>query len=131
MASESVTIQEIPLAAETAQENSPENIVETPETQEIIPEPAAKKRGRPPGSRNRPKAAPEPAPKPKARAKEKRRVVHVEESSSEEEEPQPRSRGGVVALDRSTLAAEVLNLLQAQHVDRAAARRARYASWFQ
>ena len=136
-------IEEIPI--EPASAAAPEEIQE--DIQEIKPTiPEKKGRGRPAGSKNKPKeAAPKPSasrgsraakakPKPKARPVEEE---HEEESSSEEEErppPRRRAKQAVAAaqpLDRRALAAEVLDLLQQQRYSRASARRDHYASWFQ
>ena len=118
-------IQEIPL------DDIPEEVVE--EEPEVVVA-APKKRGRPAGALNKAKAAPKPpkpkpapAPAPKTKAK-KKRYVPPSPSSSEDEEPRAVRAPEV---DRRTLAAEVLGLLQDQRVSRGMARRQHYATWFQ
>ena len=120
-------IQEIPL------DDIPEEVVE--EEPEVVVA-APKKRGRPPGAQNKAKAAPKPpkpkpapAPAPKTKAK-KKRYVPPSPSSSEDEEPRA-VRRQAPEVDRRTLAAEVLGLLQDQRVSRGMARRQHYATWFQ
>ena len=120
-------IQEIPL------DDIPEEVVE--EEPEVVVA-APKKRGRPAGALNKAKAAPKPpkhkpapAPAPKTKAK-KKRYVPPSPSSSEDEEPRA-VRGQAPEVDRRTLAAEVLGLLQDQRVSRGMARRQHYATWFQ
>jgi hypothetical protein len=118
-------IQEISL------DDIPEEVVE--EEPEVVVA-APKKRGRPPGAQNKAKPAPKPskpkpapAPAPKTKAK-KKRYVPPSPSSSEDEAPRAVQAPEV---DRRTLAAEVLGLLQDQRVSRGMARRQHYATWFQ
>ena len=122
-------IQEIPLDAVEA----PEAVPEVEDIQEVEA-PAPKKRGRPPGVKNKAKAP--PAPKPKATAKRKAYVPpSPAESSSGEDTPPPRARRPArqtpEPLDRRALAADVLGLLQEQRMSRGVARRTHYATWFQ
>ena len=127
------TSEEIPLDnQETVQET--QDIPE--ETQDIAEEnvepPAPKKKGRPPGSRNKPKPepkAPPPKPAPKPKPKPKRKPVVEEEYDSEEEEYQPQRRAP--ELDRHQLASEVLGLLQQQRYHQATRKANHYRSWFQ
>jgi hypothetical protein len=122
-------IQEIPLDAVEA----PEAVPEVEDIQEVEA-PAPKKRGRPPGVKNKAKAPPAPKAKPKAKRK-----AYVPpspaESSSGEDTPPPRARRPArqtpEPLDRRALAADVLGLLQEQRMSRGVARRTHYASWFQ
>jgi hypothetical protein len=136
-------IEEIPI--EPASAAAPEEIQE--EIQEDIQEnqptiPEKKGRGRPAGSKNKPKEA---AAKPKAKAKAKAKRVEYEYDDEEDyddeamptELPPPRRAAlrrptatAAQPLDRHTLAAEVLDLLQQQRYSRASARRDHYASWF-
>ena len=106
------------------------------EPDEAEPTPAPKKRGRPFGAKAKakPKAKVEPKA-PKVDTKKKQRVV--EESESEEEivvkkrtrrpAPEPEARIPTT----QDVAFEVMQLLSNRHVDQAAQRRAKYASWFQ
>ena len=109
----------------------------------LTPEPVAapKKRGRPKGSVNRPKV--EPKPKAVAKPKPKPRRPPTPEES-EEETPPPRKRRAPrrasaespdsVSPEPPTsrdIAAEVLHLLSNRHVETKAAKRHKYASWFQ
>ena len=142
-------IQEVPLDSEAPPTISEENTVETsPENAA----PAKRGRGRPPGAKNKPRPPTEPAPpsqpvhatpkakqKPKVKAKAKAYAPASESESSEEEVPparrarRPHASSASVAnpeMERAQLAAEVLSLLQRQHVARASARRHTYASWF-
>jgi len=135
-------IQEIPLDAVEAPEATPEMVAEQVDTAEI-PAPAPKKRGRPPGVKNKAKAPPAPKAKPKAKRKAYGREAPArsavppspDESSSEEDTPPPRARRPArhtpEPLDRRALAADVLGLLQEQRMSRGVARRNHYASWFQ
>ena len=88
--------------------------------------PAPKRKGRPPGAKNKPKP---PAPKPKPKAKVKKQPEY-EEYESEEEEPPRRRSTQAAEVDRHQLAAEVLGLLQQQLYNQTTARRSHYASWF-
>ena len=132
-------IQEIPLEVEEPIENSQEEIQDNKEN-----EPAPKKRGRPPGAKNKarpspPTAPPPPPPAPKPKSK-KRAVKEIEyETESESDETAPRrsrrnaeipEAASVVHLDRHALASDVLTILQQQRYDRSNARRNHYASWF-
>lgn len=139
MAAAESEIQEVPLEPVAEAQISEENTTEIEEPTENEP-PPIKKRGRPPGAKNKPKQEPKPQPKAKPKPKAKRAVQPYaqEESESSEEEPQqvlqrPRAQRRAAAppeLDRTQLAAEVLGLLQQQHVAKASARRRTYASWF-
>ena len=128
------TIEEIPLDNQETAQDIPETVEETQDNQEetVAEPPAPKKKGRPPGAKNKPKAPPPKASPPKASApkpKPKRKPVIEEEEyeeSSEEDEPQRR----VPQVDRHQLASEVLGLLQQQRYNQANARRNHYASWF-
>ena len=122
-------IEEIPLDQTENTENNQEIIQENEEIVESIPaEPAPKKKGRPPGAKNKPKA-PAPKPKPKPKAKVKKQPEYEEYESEEEELPPPRRRQPA-EVDRYQLAAEVLGLLQQQRHNQTTARRSHYASWF-
>ena len=144
-------IQEIPLQAPEATEISEENVEEitneNAESVNIEAPPAKKTRGRPKGSRNRPKeeaapaatrAAPQanPKAKPKAKPKPKHRPEEYASESSEEEAETVAPRAGrrVRSLDpeaeRQAIAAEVLGMLTRQHAAKTAARRGHYAQWF-
>ncbi len=100
-------ITEIPLEAEELTENVQEN------TENNEEKTAPKKRGRPPGAKNRAKAPPPPPiPKPKAKKKPIKKVEYETESESDEEPPPPRrSRREpetVGQMDRHQLASDVL-----------------------
>ena len=132
-------IEEIPINSDVNEINSEpvEQMVEEAVEAEPVEEPAPKKRGRPFGAKS--KAQPKPkveAKAPKVETKKKQRVV--EESESEEEEivvkkrtrrpaPEPEARIPTT----QDVAFEVMQLLSNRHVDQAAQRRAKYASWFQ
>ena len=129
-------IQEIPLDQTENSENNPDNIEIT---QEICidnhGEPAPKKKGRPPGAKNKPKP-PAPKPKPKAKKKKQSQAPEYEEESDEYEEEPPRHQRRTASMsqprevDRHALAAEVLGILQQQRYNQTTARRSHYASWF-
>ena len=123
-------IEEVPISdapiEEAVEETSPEPV-------EVAP----KKRGRPKGSANKPKVAAKAKPK---RAP-KRQLTPVE---SEEESPPPaprKRRARVEEMSQNSvspeppttrdIAAEVLHLLSNRHVEMNAAKRLKYASWFQ
>ena len=122
-------IEEIPLDAVEA----PEAVPEVEDIQ--VMEPAPKKRGRPPGVKNKAKAPPPPAPKAKPKANRKAYVPPSPDETSEEDTPPPRARRPArhtpEPLDRRALAADVLGVLQEQRMSRGVARRNHYASWFQ
>ena len=108
--------------------------VEEPEPAEAAP----KKRGRPKGSANRPKAV---AVKAKPKRAPKKQATPVESEDDDTPPPAPRKprRARVEESQDSVsprattqdIAAEVLQLLSNRHVDRTTARRLKYASWFQ
>ena len=136
-------IEEIPIA--DAPESAP--MADETELPRAPVAPAPKKRGRPKGSLNQPKAAASAAPSasavvsapPKAKRAPKRAVTP--EESSEEDLPPPRKRRARVEerspdsvspeRDTRAIAAEVLHLLSNRHVERNAAKREKYRSWFQ
>ena len=120
-------IVEIPIADVDAEEPpAPPEIVE--------PAPQAKKRGRPKGSKNKKEETPA-VPKPRKKIK-----IASPPSESEEEEKPPPKRRRVAAPqptppvyeppDTRAIAAEVLTMLANRHVDRSAAKREKYRSWF-
>ncbi len=122
-------IEEIPI-------DTQETAIDTQETNQEIEHlqentPAPKKKGRPPGARNKTKApaAANPSHVPKQKAKPKKKPVVEYEYESEEEIPLPRRKSSQET-DRHDLAAEVLGLLQQQRYARTNARRSHYASWF-
>ena len=128
---ESGPIADVDAGAEEAQAPAP-------------PEPAAKKRGRPKGSKNRVKEP--PAPRAAEPAPKKRVAAAPPSSESEEELPPPkakRTKRKPVAdsseddmpppqpLDSRAVAAEVLQMLSRRHLDLRQAKREKYRSWFQ
>ena len=139
-------IEEIPINSDVNEINSEpvEQMVEEAVEAEPVEEPAPKKRGRPFGAKSKAKPAqpksaqPKPRAAPKVAAEAKKRQRVVEESESEEEEivvkrktrrpaPEPEARIPTT----QDVAFEVMQLLSNRHVDQAAQRRAKYASWFQ
>ena len=123
-------IEEIPLDQTENTENNQEIVEDNEEIVENIEEePAPKKKGRPPGAKNKPKP-PAPKSKPKPKAKVKKQPEYEEYESEEEEQPPPRGRTQPAEVDRHQLAAEVLGLLQQQRYNQTTARRSHYASWF-
>jgi len=131
-------IEEISLEVEEPRENTQEEMQNIKGNDEE--KPAPKKRGRPPGAKNKarpPPLATAPPPKPKKRAVKK--IEYETESESDEEPPAPRRsrRNGQIQeaasvghMDRHQLASDVLTILQQQRYDRSNARRSHYASWF-
>ena len=138
-------IEEISLEVEEPRENTQEEMQNIKGNDEE--KPAPKKRGRPPGAKNKARpsplalagatAPPAPPPKPKKRAVKK--IEYETESESDEEPPAPRRsrRNGQIQeaasvghMDRHQLASDVLTILQQQRYDRSNARRNHYASWF-
>ena len=139
-------IEEVPINSEEAAESEM-----APDIVSEVVTPAPKKRGRPAGSKGKPKPPkppPEPveeeeeapeevAPKPKKAAPKKAVVEAVRkkavkkkpvvQSSDSEEEPRGRRAG----TDTRAVAMEVMQLLSNQHAGRVAARRQKYAGWFQ
>ena len=136
-------IEEVPINSEEVAETAPEVVSE-------VATPAPKKRGRPAGSKGKPKT-PKPPPEPveeeeeapeevapKRKAAPKKKAVEavrkkavkkkpVVQASDSEEEP-PGRRAGT---DTRAVAMEVMQLLSNQHAGRVAARRQKYAGWFQ
>ena len=137
-------IEETPIA-DVAEESAPAAAEVAEEVEAEAPAPK-KSRGRPPGAKNKPKAAPvvpKAEPKPKAK-RAPRKVVEVEEEEESEEEapPPPKKKRAPVRQmsqdsvtpeppDTRQIAAEVLHLLSNRHVERAQAKRDKYRSWFQ
>jgi hypothetical protein len=138
-------IEEVPIA------DAPDvpEVAAAPEIAEVEAA-APKRRGRPPGSKNRPKAAPKAAPAAegeRAPQKKPRKAAAPAPPTSESEEdpPPPRKRRAAPRAaeeqsqdsispespDARAIAAEVLHLLSNRHVERAAQKREKYRSWFQ
>ena len=127
---------------EVSIETQPEVVAEeTNEVEATTPPAAPKRRGRPPGARNKPKAVVIPETKPKAKKPKAR--PQTPEESEEEAPPPPRRRRAPRPIseasqdsvspdppDTRAIAAEVLNILSNRHQDRSQARREKYASWF-
>ena len=140
---ESSPVAEVDVGAEEAQASAP-------------PEPAAKKRGRPKGSKNRvkeppaPRAAAElssaPARSTAAAQSASKSAVREPSPASEEEAPPPKKRNKKrrapspdsseeerpqeQPLDSRAIAAEVLQMLSQRHLDQRQAKREKYRSWF-
>jgi len=129
-------IEEVPI-------DTGEPVVADVEPAEAVAEPEAvpKKRGRPPGSKNKPKAAAEPKPKRASRSKKPptpeasdeeppppRRLTRTSRRVAEEQSSDSVSPGPP---DTRAIAAEVLSLLSNRHVERSQAKRQKYRSWFQ
>ena len=138
-----MAIEEIPLIVEENVEDNQEIVEDNQENVEDIQEPEAseeveptpKRRGRPPGAKNKAKPKPRPPPVIK-RSVSRRRPPTPEDSESEEEEyePPPRPRRRQQQVDPNpmrTVAAEMLDLMQSQSANRQQARVNKYASWFQ
>ena len=128
---ESTPVAEVDVGAEEAQAPAP-------------PEPAAKKRGRPKGSKNRVKET--PAPRAAEPAPKKKVAAAPPSSESEEEPPPPKAKKTKrkpaadsseeemppqQPLDSRAIAAEVLQMLSQRHLDLRQAKREKYRSWFQ
>ena len=130
-------IEEVPINSEEVAETASEVVSE-------VATPAPKKRGRPAGSKGKPKA-PKPPPEPveeeeapeevapKRKAAPKKKAVEATRKkvkkkpvvqSSDSEEAQGRRAG------TREIAMEVMQLLSNQHAGRVAARRQKYAGWF-
>ena len=125
-----------PINSEINSEPVAPMVEEAVEAEPEEPAPAPKKRGRPFGAKAKakPKAKVE-AKAPKVETKKKQQRV-VEESESEEEvvvKKRTRRPEAPEARIPTTqdVAFEVMQLLSNRHVDQAAQRRAKYASWFQ
>ena len=149
------SILEVPIT------NSVEGSAEEPQAAPEVTVVVAKKRGRPKGAPNKPKATPAPAPAPPPAAtvpkkqpkkptpsdsEEERVPVKAKRKrvpsppSSDEEPPKPRrianrSRQRTISptpvVDTRQVASEVLQLLSDRHLNQTAARRDKYRSWFQ
>ena len=132
------TIEEIPIVSEEAQPDEQADPLtdEVPVEEQEPTAPAPKRRGRPAGAKNKAK------PKVVAAKPKKKAPPPPSESESEEEEYEPprrktRSRAPVQEeyeeeppLDPRQVAAEMLSMLSQRNVDRNAAKRQKYASWF-
>ena len=133
------TIEEIPI--DVSEEALPEPaVVEEPLSPIEEEAPAPKKRGRPPGAKNR--------AKPKVVVAKRKPRAHPPPPSDEEEEeedeepdtPLPRmrrthSRASAPeyeeeVVDARSVAAEMLQMLSRRNADKHHAKRAKYASWF-
>ena len=138
-------IEEIPIVSEEAQPEEAQPVTEPVDVEEETPAPAPKKRGRPVGAKNKAKvvAAPKAVkPKPKKKAQPPPPSDDEEEESEEEYQPPRRKARARAApreeeyeeaapLDPRLVAAEMLSMLSQRNVDRTAAKRQKYASWFQ
>ena len=137
-----MAIEEIPLIVEENVEDNQEIVEDNQENVEDIQEPEAseeveptpKRRGRPPGAKNKAKSKPKAAPVIKRSVSRRRPPPTPEDSEeSEEEEPPPRSRRRQQEVDPNpmrTVAAEMLHMMQSQSANRQQARVNKYASWF-
>lgn len=145
------TISEIPIdvteAAQPDEQVDAETVTEMREPPSmVVEEEAPKKRGRPPGSRNRPKVVPlAPKPQKKPVAKKAPPVEYESESEEEEETPQPppvlkrkKSRAPPSEYEEEeqtpdihNLAHELLNVLSQRKTNQNELRRRKYATWFQ
>ena len=126
-----MAIEEIPIdAGETPEPEEAEASLEEEVPESPAPEPAPKRRGRPPGAKNKatPKAA--PPPPPVIKRQRSRRPPTPESSSSSEDEPAPRGRTQSREDPMRLMAAEMLHLMQSQSMNRQQARANKYASWF-
>ena len=104
-----------------------EGIPEIPESDPLPdpPAPKAKPKGRPKGAVGKKKKEPvdEPQKKPK-------KIRPPPPSESEEEAPRRKKVQPVYEPDNRAIAAEVLHMLSSRHLDRTAAKRDKYRSWF-
>ena len=136
-----MAIEEIPLIVEENVEDNQEIVEDNQENVEDIQEPEAseeveptpKRRGRPPGAKNKAKSKPKAAPIIKRSVSRRRPPTPEDSEESEEEEPPPRSRRRQQEVDPDpmrTVAAEMLHLMQSQSANRQQARVNKYASWF-
>ena len=136
------TIEEIPIDVSEEALPEPDAVVEEPlSTIDEEEAPAPKKRGRPPGAKNR--------AKPKVVAKRKPRAPppppSEEEEEDEDDEPDtpriplrrthsrasaPSQREYEEVLDARSVAAEMLQMLSQRNANKHQAKRAKYASWF-
>ena len=130
-----MAIEEIPIdAGESPEPEEAEASLEEEAPEPPAPEPPApKRRGRPPGAKNR--AKPKAAPPPVIKRQRSRRPPTPESTSSEEDyEPAPQRRAPHQRAQPEdpmrTVAAEMLHLMQHQNMNRQQARADKYASWF-
>ena len=118
---------------EPERELSPER---EPEREPSPERPKAKKRGRPPGAKNKPKPeALAPPPAEEAKPKRRRQVIVVESSSSSEEEiVVKRKRRPEVAETRTpsdhTTLDDIAQSLHSVHLQRAIAQKMTYDGYF-
>ena len=137
-----MAIEEVPINVEETVEDNQESVGEIinneediqPEASEEV-EPTPKRRGRPPGAKNKAKSKPKAAPIIKRSVSRRRPPTpeDSEESEEEEYEPPPKSRRRQQQVDPNpmrTVAAEMLHLMQSQSANRQQARVNKYASWF-
>ena len=116
---------------EPERELSPEREPEPEPSPEL---PKAKKRGRPPGAKNKPKLE-APPPAEEAKPKRRRQVIVVESSSSSEEEiVVKRKRRPEVAETRTpsdhTTLDDIAQSLHSAHLQRAIAQKMTYDGYF-
>ena len=137
-------IEEIPI--DVSEEIQPEPVVDEPlPTIEEDDMPAPKKRGRPPGARNRAKPKVVVVAKRKPRAPPPPPSEEEEEEDEDDEPDTPRiplrrthSRASAPSqreyeeevLDARSVAAEMLQMLSRRNADKHQAKRNKYASWF-
>ena len=139
-----MVIQEVPINVEENVEDNQEIVEDNQENVEDIQEPEAseeveptpKRRGRPPGAKNKAKSKPKAAPIIKRSVSRRRPPTPEDSEESEEEEeyqPPPRPRRRQQEVDPNpmrTVAAEMLHLMHSQSANRQQARVNKYASWF-
>ncbi len=108
-----------------------EEIPEIPESDpmpEAAPKPKPKPRGRPKGAVGKKKK--ELIDEPQKKTKKTKAPPHPECTSEEETPPRKRVQQPVYQPDNRAIAAEVLHMLSSRHLDRTAAKRDKYRSWF-
>ncbi len=115
-------IIEIPINSEEISEQ----VTESDPLPEAAPKPKPKPKGRPKGAVGKKKKEPvdEPQKKPK------KTKAPPPSESEEEAPPRKRVQQPVCQPDNRAIAAEVLHMLSSRHLDRTAAKRDKYRSWF-
>ena len=119
-------IIEVPINSDEIPEIAEPAVTESDPQPEPAPKPKPKPKGRPKGAVGKKKKEPvdEPQKKPKKKARP------PPSSESEEEAPRRKKVQPVYEPDNRAIAAEVLHMLSSRHLDRTAAKRDKYRSWF-
>ncbi len=126
-------IEEIPID-ESEQITESEQIAEAEQIAEPEVKPKPRAKGRPKGALGKKKKVDDvpqkKKPKPPPSESEEEEEPQPRKKQKVQREPSPDSRSSYEPPDSRLIAAEVLQLLSNRHIDRSAAKREKYRSWF-